>query len=110
MSNKPYVVVAGTDFSEQAVRALRVAYEQAEQHAPAELHVVHVTSAASPEQPPEALPAPAIEPPCPRCVAARRASPFQLWCAQHSERHGRRHTVYQRDRMGADTNLPLVVR
>jgi hypothetical protein len=59
---------------------------------------------------PEALPIPSIEPPCPRCVAARRAVPSELWCAQHRERHGRRHTVYQRDRMAAETNLPLVVR
>ena len=48
MSTKPYIVVAGTDFSEQANRALRVAHEQALQHAPAELHVVHVAFAVNP--------------------------------------------------------------
>jgi nucleotide-binding universal stress UspA family protein len=54
---------------------------------------------------------PKIEPPCPRCVEARRASKgTELWCAQHSERHGRRHTYHQTDRLGADTNMPLALR
>ena len=218
MSTKPYIVVAGTDFSEHAVRALRVAYDQALQHAPAELHVVHVSFAANPvpvvplapnlglvtvpvpsidEQrqallehidgqlatlpsspasapvrvfghvlidtpslaltrvaseleanllvigshglhgvarwllgsvaeavvrratcpvlvvppEPEALPVPAIEPPCPRCVEARRASSGSaMWCEQHREQHGRRHTYHQIDRMAADTNFPLLAR
>jgi nucleotide-binding universal stress UspA family protein len=36
-----------------------------------------------------------IEPACPRCVAARMQSKgSQLWCDQHLERHGRRHTYY----------------
>lgn len=48
MSTKPYIVVAGTDFSEHAARALHVAYEEALLHAPAELHVVHVSFAANP--------------------------------------------------------------
>src|SRR6478609_8173928 len=43
MPSKPFVIVVGSDFSKQAVRALRVAYEQARLHAPAELHVVHAT-------------------------------------------------------------------
>ncbi len=61
---------------------------------------------------PKATPAPgpALEPPCPRCVEARRASGgAEFWCAQHRERHGQRHTYHQGDRSGADTNLPLVV-
>lgn len=38
---------------------------------------------------------PHIEPPCPRCVAARLASHgTELWCEQHRERHGPRHTYY----------------
>jgi nucleotide-binding universal stress UspA family protein len=38
---------------------------------------------------------PQIEPPCPRCVEARVASQGEeLWCEQHRERHGRRHTYY----------------
>ena len=38
---------------------------------------------------------PLIEPPCPACVEARQKSGGkELWCAQHSERHGRRHTYH----------------
>jgi nucleotide-binding universal stress UspA family protein len=55
-------------------------------------------------------PVPAIQPPCPACLAARQASGgAQFWCAQHSEHHGQRHTYHQGDRASADTNLPLVV-
>jgi len=58
---------------------------------------------------PEALPR--IEPPCPRCVEARVASEGKvLWCAQHLERHGQRHTYHQGDRASADSNFPLVCR
>ena len=40
-------------------------------------------------------PAPRIEPPCPRCVERRTATKGEeLWCEQHSEKHGRRHTYY----------------
>lgn len=40
-------------------------------------------------------PVPQIEPPCPRCVEARlRSGGETLWCEQHSEKHGRRHTYY----------------
>jgi nucleotide-binding universal stress UspA family protein len=36
---------------------------------------------------------PEIEPPCPMCVEARRASEGkELWCTQHREHHDRRHT------------------
>lgn len=59
----------------------------------------------------KALPAPmpAIEPPCPACIASRDASNGEsFWCEQHSEHHGRRHTYHQSDRMGAETNFPLV--
>jgi nucleotide-binding universal stress UspA family protein len=56
-------------------------------------------------------PLPRIEPPCPRCVEARKTSAGkELWCEQHRERHGQRHTYHQGDRVGAETNLPLVVR
>ena len=49
-----------------------------------------------------------IEPPCPECLLARTASHGQeLWCAQHRDRHGRRHTYHQSDRMGTATNFPL---
>jgi nucleotide-binding universal stress UspA family protein len=62
---------------------------------------------------PKVLPAaaPVIEPPCPRCVEARKASAGkELWCEQHRERHGQRHTYHQGDRVGGETNMPLVVR
>lgn len=53
--------------------------------------------------------APSIEPPCPRCVETRTATNgAQFWCAQHSERHGRRHTYHQVSRVGSETNFPLV--
>ena len=60
---------------------------------------------------PGRLAVPAIEPPCPRCQADRKASAgAEMWCEQHRERHGRRHTYYQTDRRTAETNMPLVVR
>jgi len=214
--NKPYVIVVGTDFSENAFRALQAAFEQGRRHSPAELHVVHASIVISSDNafladpvagagpspilsqeeqqaalvahldkelarlsatetagirvyahvllnapgfalaslasalgadlmvvgshgrhgvarwllgsvaeavvrlatcpvlvvppPPDELKVPAIEAPCPRCLAARKTSTGnELWCEQHRERHGRRHKYYQRDRNGADTNLPLVV-
>jgi nucleotide-binding universal stress UspA family protein len=221
MPTLPYVIVVGTDYSEHAGKALDIAYQQARQHAPAELHVCHVSLAGSasgaglglpnplpfgglgaiPVQSleeqqgqlvkyldawieklpgfkdgsvrvlahvlldtptfgvarlaaqleanlivvgshgrhgvarwllgsvaesvvrqatcpvlvvppaPEALPTPTIEPPCPDCATVRRASNNrELWCEPHRERHGRRHTYHQADRLGADTNLPLIVR
>jgi len=55
-------------------------------------------------------PVPAIEPPCPRCVEARTATGgAELWCEQHRERHGQRHTYHQSDRVGGETNFPLVI-
>lgn len=60
---------------------------------------------------PKALPAegPKIEPPCPRCVEARAASlGKEFWCEQHRARHGQRHTYHQRDRVGSETEMPLV--
>jgi len=40
-------------------------------------------------------PAPSIEPPCPSCVETRaRTGGSEYWCAQHTEKHGRRHTYY----------------
>lgn len=62
---------------------------------------------------PKALPAPTpqIEPPCPRCLDARRASGGeQMWCEQHRERHGQRHTYHQGDRSSSDIEMPLVFR
>jgi len=60
--------------------------------------VVHAAPSAGPQ----------IEPPCPRCVETRRASGgSEYWCEQHRERHGQRHTYHQRDRVGAETEMPL---
>lgn len=64
--------------------------------------VLVVRPKALPEQPPR------IEPPCPQCVEAREASAgAEFWCEQHRERHGQRHTYSQRDRIGAETEMPL---
>jgi nucleotide-binding universal stress UspA family protein len=50
-----------------------------------------------PTEPADALPM--IEPPCARCLETRkRTSGQELWCTQHSERHGRRHTYHYLDR------------
>jgi len=60
---------------------------------------------------PEATPMPLIEPPCPRCVEVRIATDgAEMWCEQHRERHGQRHTYHQTDRVSADSSLPLLMR
>jgi len=52
-----------------------------------------------------------LQPPCTECVKAREASQgSELWCAQHRERHGRRHTYHQSDRSSSDRNFPLTFR
>jgi nucleotide-binding universal stress UspA family protein len=54
---------------------------------------------------------PQIEPPCERCVEARKASNGEvMWCEQHRERHGQRHTYHYESRVGSDSNFPLVER
>ncbi|MET0795269.1 MAG: universal stress protein, partial [Polyangiaceae bacterium] len=63
---------------------------------------------APPQAPPSEV---TIAPPCPECVRARIASGgSDLWCAQHRERHGRRHTYHQSDRSSNDSTFPLVFR
>lgn len=53
--------------------------------------------------------APRIEPPCPECVKVRQASHGQvMWCEQHSQRHGQRHTYHGGERISADGTMPLV--
>jgi nucleotide-binding universal stress UspA family protein len=53
---------------------------------------------------------PRIEPPCPRCVDARRASGGkELWCSQHRERHAPAHTYHYNDRSSVETNFPLTI-
>ena len=49
MSSKPYVIVVGMDYSQPADRAFIAAYELARQHAPAELHAVHVSFMVGPD-------------------------------------------------------------
>jgi nucleotide-binding universal stress UspA family protein len=59
---------------------------------------------------PKSLPeaTPQIEPPCPRCVETRQATHgVEYWCEQHRAHHGQRHTYHQRDRVGAETEMPL---
>jgi nucleotide-binding universal stress UspA family protein len=42
-----------------------------------------------------AVSTPEIAPACPDCLAARaRSRGAELWCEQHREKHGRRHTYY----------------
>ena len=49
---------------------------------------------------------PQIEPPCPKCVEARKKSGGkQLWCEQHSEKHGPRHTYHYESRLNKDPNV-----
>ncbi|MCC6216610.1 MAG: universal stress protein [Polyangiaceae bacterium] len=44
-------------------------------------------------------PAPSIEPPCPDCAEARRASAGdELWCARHKEHHATAHRYHYIDR------------
>lgn len=53
--------------------------------------------------PAEEVPVPKIEPPCPRCVEARKATGGeQFWCEQHREKHGRRHTYHFGERVSRD--------
>jgi nucleotide-binding universal stress UspA family protein len=53
---------------------------------------------------------PRIEPPCPECVKTRQATGgVELWCEQHRERHGQRHTYHGTDRISQDGAMPLVM-
>ena len=53
-----------------------------------------------------ATPVPKIEPACPACLEVRKASKGEaLWCEQHRQLHGRRHTYHQRDRVTEDGSL-----
>jgi universal stress protein A len=54
-------------------------------------------------------PVPAFTPPCPRCVEARETSGgARLWCDQHSEQHGRRHTYHYPASSGAHSSGFLI--
>lgn len=53
---------------------------------------------------------PEIEPPCPRCVEARRETGgAEFWCEQHRERHGQRHTYHYENRTATPSNPPLLL-
>jgi nucleotide-binding universal stress UspA family protein len=50
-----------------------------------------------------------IEPACPRCVQTRiESGGAELWCDQHGERHGRRHTYFD-DRAPTWVNQRLIL-
>jgi nucleotide-binding universal stress UspA family protein len=60
-------------------------------------------------RPKEAANIPQIQPACSQCVATRKSTGGkELWCAQHSEHHGRRHTYHYLHRNMAESNLPLI--
>jgi nucleotide-binding universal stress UspA family protein len=62
-------------------------------------------------RPREVSDVPRIEPACEHCVRTRIATGGQrLFCRQHSEEHGRRHTYHQSERMSGDGGMPLVFR
>ena len=62
-------------------------------------------------RPREVTVGPRIEPPCQHCVRTRLATGGQrLWCKQHGEEHGPRHTYHQGDRVASDGSMPLVFR
>jgi nucleotide-binding universal stress UspA family protein len=52
---------------------------------------------------------PKIEPPCPKCVETRKkTNGEEMWCEQHRERHGQRHTYHYESRVASDSQMPLV--
>lgn len=58
----------------------------------------------------EDVPTPAIEPPCPRCIQARKGSGGkELWCEQHKEHHGPRHRYHYQNRASQTGNIGSIV-
>lgn len=52
-------------------------------------------------------PEPLLEPPCPQCLERRRrTNGDQLWCEQHDEHHGQRHSYWSQDRVGLEDGVP----
>jgi len=80
------LVVVGTHGRQGVTRALLGSVaEQVVRSAPCSVLVVRPQKVTSPE----------IEAPCPQCAEARLASEGQqLWCAEHRQHHGRRHTYH----------------
>jgi len=97
------LIVVGTHGRQGIVRVLLGSVaESTVRHAHCPVLVVPPTGGVAPVK---------IEPPCPQCLRARADSGGRdLWCEQHRERHGRRHTYHQPDRTAPDTNFPLVLK
>jgi len=105
------LVVVGTHGRKGAARLLLGSVaEQVVRHSPCAVLVVRQPIGTTETSAEKTENVPQIEPPCPRCLAARRASGGQqMWCEQHSTRHGERHFYHYSDRVGEGTNFPLVV-
>ena len=86
------LVIVGTHGRKGARRVLLGSVaEGVVRKAPCEVLVVRPRDASVPE----------IQPPCPRCLEARRASNGQeMWCDQHREEQERRHTYHYRGAAG----------
>lgn len=55
------------------------------------------------------VPVPQIAPPCPECIKAREASDgAEIWCEEHSHKHGPRHTYHGTDGHGRGSRPPVV--
>lgn len=101
----PDLMVVGTRGHHGLKRVLSGSVSRAVQHAGFPLLIAEPEPRSEAPRPE----VPAIEPPCPDCVAARiQSGGSEMWCAQHSVHHGRRHTYHQGDRMSSPSNFPLV--
>jgi nucleotide-binding universal stress UspA family protein len=81
------VVVVGTHERKGVERLMGSVAESVMLHAESPVLVVRPKALAQPGA--------SIEPACPHCVEARvQSRGAQLWCDQHAEKHGRRHTYY----------------
>jgi nucleotide-binding universal stress UspA family protein len=59
---------------------------------------------------PRVIELPKIEPACTLCIEMRKSSEGRdLWCREHSQHHGRRHTYHQQDRVGEDASLATLL-
>jgi nucleotide-binding universal stress UspA family protein len=81
------VIVVGTRERRGVERLMGSVAESVMRHAESPVLVVRPKASEQPGV--------VIEPACARCVDVRRQTRgAQLWCDQHLERHGRRHTYY----------------
>lgn len=87
MAKPKHVIVVAVDYSEPSELAFEKALaEGVARLAPCSVLVVRRKIVPSPT--------PVIEPPCPRCLTARRESKGDHWCDQHRERQGQRHVSH----------------